>query len=98
MQPTFAERREGADRRRNPPTVPSPVPDRRSGVDRRGLQQAKVRLGDGLGRGWLAFQSDDERRRLAPIPAGWESLSESELRALWAAAQVVPKRHGRLIE
>lgn len=95
--PGWTERRH-ADRRRNPPDAPSPVPDRRRGAERRARQESKVRLGDGLERGWLTFESADEKRRLAPIPSGWDSLSDEELRRLWTAARIVPKRHGRLIE
>lgn len=29
--------------------------------------------------GWLAFETPDAKRRLAPIPTDWESASEAEL-------------------
>jgi hypothetical protein len=29
--------------------------------------------------GWLAFQSVHERRRLVPIPVGWNELMDAEL-------------------
>jgi hypothetical protein len=32
--------------------------------------------------GWLCFESDNEKRRLAPIPLGWES-SESSMLDHW---------------
>lgn len=32
--------------------------------------------------GWLVFESPREKRRLAPIPANWESLSDESLAAL----------------
>lgn len=32
-----------------------------------------------LTRGWLAFRSDVERRRRAPIPIGWVSMTDDEL-------------------
>ena len=32
--------------------------------------------------GWLAFETAGERRRLAPIPPGWEELPEDKLREL----------------
>jgi hypothetical protein len=41
-------------------------------------------------RGWLCFEHDDERRRLAPIPKNWEELPEPYLAGLWAAATPVP--------
>jgi hypothetical protein len=36
--------------------------------------------------GWLAFQSGDECRRLAPVPGGWWQLSRSELVQLLGSA------------
>jgi len=39
--------------------------------------------------GWLCFDRGNERRRLAPIPADWERLSEHELSRLWTTAMRV---------
>lgn len=47
--------------------------------------------------GWLAFQSERGRRRLAPIPEGWESWPDSRLCALCGEAVEQPSRK-RLIE
>jgi hypothetical protein len=41
-------------------------------------------------RGWLCFEHEDERRRLAPIPKNWEELPEPYLAGLWAVATPVP--------
>ena len=38
-------------------------------------------------RGWLTFESGDDRRRLAPIPDGWERASDEQLQALCARAE-----------
>jgi hypothetical protein len=65
--PTAVERRVG------PPM--SRPPD----VDRRKVKEARVVVPDKLQRGWLAFQSGRERRRLAPIPADWNEMTASEL-------------------
>jgi hypothetical protein len=49
--------------------------------------------------GWLAFQSArGERRRIVPIPAGWETLDEPGLRLLLARADVQSPSSRRLIE
>ena len=41
--------------------------------------------------GWLTFQREGEKRRLAPIPLYWANASEEEMRALLARAKpVVP--------
>ena len=37
--------------------------------------------------GLLCFECDDQRRRLAPIPDNWESLTDRELARLWALAR-----------
>lgn len=41
--------------------------------------------------GWLVFQSESEKRRLAPVPSGWSELSDEELAALCASATVQPR-------
>ena len=38
--------------------------------------------------GWLVFESQSEKRRLAPVPAGWSDLSDAALSALCDAATV----------
>jgi hypothetical protein len=35
--------------------------------------------------GWLCFESEVERRRFAPVPAGWDALHDEELIALITA-------------
>lgn len=45
--------------------------------------------------GWLVFECDVERRRLAPIPDDWEALTEQELAQLCLQAPVVPARARR---
>ena len=50
-------------------------------------------LGD-FGEGWLCFESEHERRRLAAYPSDWAALPESALSALLARAAVVPARRG----
>jgi hypothetical protein len=42
--------------------------------------------------GWLAFQCADESRRLAPIPAEWDRMTEPELVRLAAAANRIARR------
>ena len=36
--------------------------------------------------GWLCFLSDKGRRRVAPIPEGWEDMSDQSLRRLLSVA------------
>ena len=49
-----------------------------------------------LQNGWLCFESETgEKRRLAPIPAGWQASFFSRIIALWRQATVVQKRAPR---
>jgi len=44
--------------------------------------------------GWIVFEthSGDDKRRLYPIPKGWNELPDAELAVLLEKAEVVPKR------
>ena len=42
--------------------------------------------------GWLSFESENEMRRVAPIPFNWEQLSIDELRELCQRGEKAPKR------
>jgi hypothetical protein len=53
---------------------------------------ARVRLPEPYQSGWISFDSAVEKRRLSPIPDGWESLSDDALRTLCDRAEIVPRR------
>jgi hypothetical protein len=42
--------------------------------------------------GWLAFQCGDQRRRLAPLPAGWDEMSDHALLGLMNQASPIQPR------
>jgi hypothetical protein len=42
--------------------------------------------------GWLTFESAMEKRRLAPIPEGWEELDDETLATLCDSAVFVRER------
>ena len=48
--------------------------------------------GEELRNGWLTFESPTERRRLAPIPGGWEDVSNDRLELMCRAASEVSSR------
>jgi hypothetical protein len=50
--------------------------------------------GEELRNGWLTFESATERRRLAPIPGGWEDVSADRLELMCRAASEVSSRSG----
>jgi hypothetical protein len=65
--------------------------ERRTGQDRRVTSQRRITLAEGLGSGWLTFESQLEKRRLNPIPSRWELSSEAELRELCQKARRVER-------
>jgi hypothetical protein len=75
-RPTIIDRRGGRERRTGDRTV----------SDRRQKSEARVLVEPEFRKGWLAFQSGVDWRRLAPIPDGWDSLTDPELLALLARA------------
>jgi hypothetical protein len=59
-------------------TVWSTRPDWRSGVPAE------------LHEGWLTFESGKTRKRLAPIPRGWEDASAARLQLYCSTAEEIP--------
>ena len=94
--PAWGERRT-AERRRQQETPDARVIDRRM-RERRRLRGLRISLPPRLVNGWIAFEHGDERRRVAPIPAGWDDLPEPGLRELWRGAEQLPPRRKRLVE
>ncbi|HEU0054828.1 MAG TPA: hypothetical protein VFQ39_16700, partial [Longimicrobium sp.] len=81
------ERRSGYDRRSPDPVFGSPGAERRSGGDRRAVHAA---LSSALTGGWLVFECPTERRRLAPIPPGWDRCDVPSLERLRDRARLAP--------
>ena len=54
-------------------------------------------LAEGFAAGWLTFECEEEKRRLAPIPEGWEHAADDRLLVLLGDAQPVhrPNRQAR---
>lgn len=78
---------EGIDRR-----APDPVL-RYAGRDRRAeaTRPTPPVLSPGLEGGWLTFECGSEKRRIVPIPPGWEQADDDALAALCRTAPVVPR-------
>ena len=83
-RPTIIDRRGGRERRERG----------RTANDRRQRSEARVAVDPEFRKGWLAFQSGTEWCRLAPIPEGWEALSERDLVTLLARAVASEARRG----
>ena len=93
VSPRIVDRRQG-DRRSGQEALPT-AGDRRRYDDRRrsSLGRASV-LPASFAAGWLCFESETgEKRRLYPVPANWDNLSEIQLWALTRNAAPVPARH-----
>jgi hypothetical protein len=93
-QPTRVERRGSAEDRRHIMRFPWRGEERRSGIDRRRVSQRRIALSEGYGRGWLTFESLDDKRRLVPVPNGWEKATSTELRVLCERAKRISKTDG----
>lgn len=50
-----------------------------------------------LAAGWLCFESTSEKRRLAPIPSGWETLPTDSLTSLCGRAAPVVRQRRRTV-
>lgn len=90
VRPERVERR-GVERRQHG-EEPWAGPERRVADERRQDRQVRMRLDYPLSEGWLVFKSDEEKRRLAPIPPDWDRLRGQELRELWRKADVIVER------
>ena len=77
LQPSAVERRVNEERRKAARATP----------DRRINEDVQFPMPPELANGWLAFQCADVRRRLAPIPPRWQTLSDEELCELVRRAQ-----------
>ena len=55
------------------------------------LSRAKLQ-GTAFAEGWLCFEAGEQKRRLAPIPAGWQFRDRSILESMCAEATPVPAR------
>jgi hypothetical protein len=75
-RPTIIDRRAGRERRRG----------NRVAGDRRQKSEPRVSVEPEFRKGWLAFQSGNDWRRVGPIPDAWDALSDRELLALLGRA------------
>lgn len=73
--------------------IPADLPDR----SRRDTPRSSAHLPPALAGGWLCFESGADRRRLGPIPPGWDQLADGDLeRLLDRADRVGAGERGRL--
>ena len=67
-----------------------------TGPERRATRERRVRtpglLTPGLESGWLCFETHSEKRRLTPIPPGWDAAPERQLETFFLSARPVTRR------
>ena len=94
VTPAAAERRK-VDRRAASAGAPETLEgfaDRRVSKDRRkSLYRRNVVVASEYSNGWLCFESDGDKRRLAPVPAGWDEAGPDRLSTWLQAAKRVVK-------
>lgn len=66
-------------------------PERRTGRERR-IRTATL-MTPGLEAGWLCFENQVDKRRLTPIPTGWDQADQTELEDLLERARSVSRRN-----
>jgi hypothetical protein len=74
----------------NRPHPPHP-PERRGEPDRRRFNFRRVGVAAVYENGWLCFESEAEKRRLAPVPENWNAADGEQLQAWCQSAKRVLK-------
>ncbi len=92
VTPAAAERRK-ADRRAARDSISAPgIPDRRRTPERRrGPFRRSIAVASEYSDGWLCFEGEGEKRRLAPVPDGWEDAGPDRMSSWLQAAKRVVK-------
>jgi len=68
--------------------------ERRSGLDRREgtTRQPRANIAEEFTYGWLCFECADEKRRLAPVPEGWDRADDETIEQWCCTAKPVVRR------
>jgi len=93
VTPAAAERRKADRRAAVGSTEENPdFHDRRKSRDRRKSPfRRTVEVASEFSNGWLCFESEGEKRRLAPVPDGWHEAGPDRLSSWLQAARRVVK-------
>jgi hypothetical protein len=97
IQPQLTERRL-FDRRAVSSGVVDFRAERRMMPDRRHVREVRAPVREGFEQGWLVFDNGNEKRRLAPVPVGWERMTTNQLQGLCDRARRSHQRWTRLVE
>ena len=93
ITPAAAERRKADRRASSGESSPyqGDLDRRRTPERRRGPFRRSAAVASEYSNGWLCFESEGEKRRLAPVPPGWEEAGPDRLATLLQAAKRVVK-------
>lgn len=93
VTPAAAERRRVDRRAASAGSEPfTSGPERRKTPERRRVPfHRSVAVASEFSQGWLCFESEGEKRRLAPVPAGWDEAGPNQLLTWLQAAKRVVK-------
>jgi len=85
--PGWADRRRGEDRREE---------SRGTRAERRVLLGKLIGVRAELADGWLCFRGAGEKRRIAPIPSGWEAFDDAKLCEIVRTLPATPDQSTRV--
>ncbi|MDB4870821.1 MAG: hypothetical protein JWL97_1825 [Gemmatimonadales bacterium] len=90
VHPAAAERRFSARRVANEERVDAA--ERRNGLDRREEKISRGPIAAEFTYGWLCFETAGEKRRLAPVPEGWDRADDETIEQWCCVAKPVVRR------
>ena len=92
VHPSAAERR--FFQRRVVDEVRSDEPERRTGLDRRTGEprDPRAHVAAEFAYGWLCFETAGEKRRLAPVPEGWDRADDETIEQWCCVAKPAVRR------
>ena len=90
VHPAAAERRFVQRRVRSDDRTDSA--ERRSGTDRREHRLSRGPVAAEFTYGWLCFECSSEKRRLAPVPEGWDRADDDTIEQWCCVAKPVVRR------
>ena len=92
VTPAAAERRQADRRAASSGSGYAGNPERRLTPERRRSPfQRSVAVASEFSDGWLCFESEGEKKRLAPVPVGWQDAGPDRLSSWLQAAKRVVK-------
>jgi hypothetical protein len=90
VHPAAAERR--FSQRRVEEEERMDAAERRSGLERRAERLTRAHVAAEFAYGWLCFETSGEKRRLAPVPEGWDRADDETIEQWCRLAKPVVRR------